>query len=86
MMTMMTTLLGLLLLAVAQSIGAEVQRPVATVVIGGLLKTLHAGKPNVSAWKLRLSEQESRDVLTYVWLLGERRVRLPAQQDVFRCG
>lgn len=36
MMTMMTTLLGLLPLAVAQGIGAEVQRPLATVVIGGL--------------------------------------------------
>ncbi len=36
MMTMMTTLLGLLPLAVSQGIGAEVQRPLATVVIGGL--------------------------------------------------
>lgn len=36
-MTMMTTLLGLLPLALAQGIGAEVQRPLATVVIGGLL-------------------------------------------------
>ncbi|HXF94448.1 MAG TPA: CusA/CzcA family heavy metal efflux RND transporter [Nitrospiraceae bacterium] len=36
MMTMMTTLLGILPLAVAQGIGAEVQRPLATVVIGGL--------------------------------------------------
>lgn len=35
-MTMMTTLLGLLPLAVATGIGAEVQRPLATVVIGGL--------------------------------------------------
>ena len=35
-MTMMTTLLGLLPLALAQGIGAEVQRPLATVVIGGL--------------------------------------------------
>lgn len=35
-MTMMTTLLGLLPLAVAQGIGAEVQRPLATVVVGGL--------------------------------------------------
>lgn len=35
-MTMMTTLLGLLPLAVANGIGAEVQRPLATVVIGGL--------------------------------------------------
>ncbi len=35
-MTMMTTLLGLLPLALASGIGAEVQRPLATVVIGGL--------------------------------------------------
>ena len=35
-MTMMTTLLGLLPLALAQGIGAEVQRPLATVVIGGI--------------------------------------------------
>ena len=35
-MTMMTTLLGLLPLALSNGIGAEVQRPLATVVIGGL--------------------------------------------------
>jgi cobalt-zinc-cadmium resistance protein CzcA len=35
-MTMMTTLLGLLPLALATGIGGEVQRPLATVVIGGL--------------------------------------------------
>ncbi len=35
-MTMMTTLLGLLPLGMAQGIGAEVQRPLAIVVIGGL--------------------------------------------------
>ena len=35
-MTMMTTLVGLLPLALTQGIGAEVQRPLATVVIGGL--------------------------------------------------
>ena len=35
-MTMMTTLLGLFPLALAQGIGAEVQRPLASVVIGGL--------------------------------------------------
>jgi cobalt-zinc-cadmium resistance protein CzcA len=38
-MTMMTTLLGLLPLAVATGIGAEVQRPLATVVIGGLFSS-----------------------------------------------
>jgi len=35
-MTMMTTLLALLPLALADGIGAEVQRPLASVVIGGL--------------------------------------------------
>ena len=35
-MTMMTTLFGLLPLVLAQGIGAEVQRPLATVVIGGV--------------------------------------------------
>lgn len=35
-MTMMTTLVGLLPLALAHGIGAEVQRPLASVVIGGL--------------------------------------------------
>ncbi|MDF0675946.1 MAG: efflux RND transporter permease subunit [Nitrospira sp.] len=35
-MTLMTTLLGLLPLALAQGIGAEVQRPLASVVIGRL--------------------------------------------------
>lgn len=38
-MTMMTTLLGLLPLALAQGIGAEVQRPLATVVIGGIFSS-----------------------------------------------
>ncbi len=38
-MTMMTTLLGLLPLALAQGIGAEVQRPLASVVIGGLFSS-----------------------------------------------
>lgn len=31
-----------------------------------LLKTIHEGKPNMPSWKLRLSEQDSRDVLAYV--------------------
>ena len=39
LMTMMTTLFGLFPLAVAQGIGAEVQRPLATVVIGGLISS-----------------------------------------------
>jgi cobalt-zinc-cadmium resistance protein CzcA len=36
----LTTWLGLLPLAVAQGIGAEVQRPLAVVVIGGLLSSM----------------------------------------------
>jgi cobalt-zinc-cadmium resistance protein CzcA len=60
-MTMMTTLLGLLPLALAQGIGAEVQRPLATVVIGGLftstlltlvvLPALYRGFAEKEAWK-----------------------------------
>ncbi len=37
LMTAMTTTLGLLPLLVSQGIGAEVQRPLATVVVGGLI-------------------------------------------------
>lgn len=36
LMTALVALLGLLPMAFAQGIGAEVQRPLATVVIGGL--------------------------------------------------
>jgi mono/diheme cytochrome c family protein len=35
-----------------------------------LLKTIHEGKPNMPSWKLRLSEQDSRDVLAYVRTLA----------------
>lgn len=31
-----------------------------------LLKTIHDGKPNMPAWKVLLSEEQSRDVLVYV--------------------
>jgi heavy metal efflux system protein len=39
MMTALVALLGLLPMAFAQGIGAEVQRPLATVVIGGLVSS-----------------------------------------------
>jgi cobalt-zinc-cadmium resistance protein CzcA len=38
-MTALVALLGLLPMAFAQGIGAEVQRPLATVVIGGLVSS-----------------------------------------------
>jgi len=31
-----------------------------------LLETIHEGKPNMPSWKVRLSAQDSRDVLAYV--------------------
>jgi len=39
LMTALVALLGLLPMAFAQGIGAEVQRPLATVVIGGLVSS-----------------------------------------------
>ncbi|MGQ0665936.1 MAG: c-type cytochrome, partial [Nitrospiraceae bacterium] len=36
-----------------------------------LLKTIHEGKPNMPSWKVRLSEQDSRDVLAYVRTLAK---------------
>jgi len=36
-----------------------------------LIKTIHDGKPNMPPWKVRLSETESRDVLTYVRTLAK---------------
>ena len=38
-----------------------------------LLKTIHEGKPMMPAWKLRLSQQESRDVLAYIRKLAEQK-------------
>ena len=38
-----------------------------------LLKTIHEGKPNMPAWKLRLSNDDSRDVLAYIRNLSGRR-------------
>ena len=31
-----------------------------------LISTIHEGKPNMPAWKHRLSRQDSQDVLTYI--------------------
>jgi mono/diheme cytochrome c family protein len=36
-----------------------------------LFKTIHDGKPNMPDWKVRLSEEESRDVLAYVRTLAK---------------
>jgi mono/diheme cytochrome c family protein len=36
-----------------------------------LLKTIHDGKPNMPPWKVRLSDNERRDVLAYVRSLVE---------------
>ena len=58
-MTMMTTLLGLLPLVLAQGIGAEVQRPLATVVIGGLFTSTALTLlvlPALATWLLRRSK------------------------------
>jgi len=38
-----------------------------------LLKTIHEGKPMMPAWKLRLSQKESRDVLAYIRKLAEQK-------------
>lgn len=34
-----------------------------------LLEAIHQGKPNMPSWKVQLSEQDSRDVLTYIRML-----------------
>ena len=31
-----------------------------------LIRTIHEDKPNMPAWKQRLSRQDSQDVLTYI--------------------
>ena len=36
-----------------------------------LLATIHAGRPNMPAWKGRLSDEDSRDVLAYVRTLAK---------------
>ena len=37
-----------------------------------LLKTIHEGKPNMPSWKVRLSEDDSRDVLAYIRTLAKQ--------------
>jgi hypothetical protein len=39
-----------------------------------LLKTIHEGKPMMPAWKLRLSQKDSRDVLGYIRKLAEQKM------------
>jgi mono/diheme cytochrome c family protein len=36
-----------------------------------LLNTIHEGKSSMPSWKVRLSEQDSRDVLAYVRTLSK---------------
>lgn len=38
-----------------------------------LLRTMHEGKPNMPAWKYRLAEKDSADVLAYVRSLQAER-------------
>lgn len=38
-----------------------------------LLKTIHEGKPNMPAWKARLSKKDTRDVLAYIRNLIEEK-------------
>ena len=38
--------------------------------VGVLLNTIHEGKSTMPSWKVRLSEQDSRDVLTYIRTLS----------------
>ncbi len=37
-----------------------------------LLKSIHEGKPNMPSWKLRLSEEDRRNVLAYIRTLGNK--------------
>lgn len=67
-MTMMTTLLGLLPLALAQGIGAEVQRPLATVVIGGLFTSTALTLVVLPALYRRLAEKEAGKEYAPEWV------------------
>jgi len=65
-MTMMTTLLSLLPLA--QDIGAEVQRPLATVVIGGLFTSTALTLVVLPALYRRLAEKEAGKEYAPKWV------------------
>jgi cobalt-zinc-cadmium resistance protein CzcA len=67
-MTMMTTLLGLLPLALAQGIGAEVQRPLATVVIGGLFTSTGLTLLVLPALYARFAEEEAGKEYAPEWV------------------
>ena len=67
-MTMMTTLLGLLPLALAQGIGAEVQRPLATVVIGGVFTSTTLTLVVLPALYRWLAEREPGKEYTPEWV------------------
>lgn len=67
-MTMMTTLLGLLPLAVATGIGAEVQRPLASVVIGGLFTSTALTLVVLPALYRRFAEREVRKEYAPDWV------------------
>ena len=67
-MTMMTTLLGLLPLVLAQGIGAEVQRPLATVVIGGLFTSTALTLVLLPALYRRFAEKEAGKEYAPEWV------------------
>jgi cobalt-zinc-cadmium resistance protein CzcA len=59
LMTMLTTLFGLFPLLISQGIGAEVQRPLATVVIGGLFSSTFLTLVVLPALYQRFAEKEA---------------------------
>ncbi len=67
-MTMMTTLLGLLPLALAQGIGADVQRPLATVVIGGVFTSTMLTLVVLPALYWWLAEKEAAKAHAAQWV------------------
>jgi cobalt-zinc-cadmium resistance protein CzcA len=67
-MTMMTTLLGLLPLVLAKGIGAEVQRPLATVVVGGLFTSTALTLLVLPALYRTFAERESAQAHAPEWV------------------